>query len=127
MAQLKSLTIEGNPMTDFVVEQGTSGNWTYRKWASGISECWGTFNINVLFKNESGSSYFTDDLSVSVPSGLFIENGVVNMNCQDYWSWIGRVYMQISTESVNFRLARGSNYTTAFDTRVDISVKGKWK
>lgn len=25
---------------DYVVEQGTSGNWTYRKWNSGIYECW---------------------------------------------------------------------------------------
>ena len=25
---------------DYVVEQGTDGIWTYRKWASGIAECW---------------------------------------------------------------------------------------
>lgn len=29
------------PMMDFVVEQGTSGIWTYRKWNSGICEYWG--------------------------------------------------------------------------------------
>ena len=29
------------PMVDFVVEQGTSGIWTYRKWNSGIGEYWG--------------------------------------------------------------------------------------
>lgn len=28
-------------MGDYVIEQGTSGIWTYRKWASGIAECWG--------------------------------------------------------------------------------------
>lgn len=27
---------------DYVVEQGTSGIWTYRKWASGVAECWTT-------------------------------------------------------------------------------------
>lgn len=26
---------------DYVVEQGTSGIWTYRKWNSGVAECWG--------------------------------------------------------------------------------------
>ena len=26
---------------DFVVEQGTTGIWTWRKWYSGIAECWG--------------------------------------------------------------------------------------
>lgn len=25
---------------DYVVEEGTSGGWTYRKWNSGVSECW---------------------------------------------------------------------------------------
>ena len=27
-------------IADYVVEQGTSGIWTYRKWNSGIAECW---------------------------------------------------------------------------------------
>lgn len=26
--------------TDYVVAQGTSGIWQYRRWASGIGECW---------------------------------------------------------------------------------------
>ena len=26
---------------DYIVDQGTSGIWTYRKWNSGIAECWG--------------------------------------------------------------------------------------
>lgn len=28
------------PYGDYVVEQGTLGIWTYRKWDSGIAECW---------------------------------------------------------------------------------------
>lgn len=28
---------------DYVVESGTSGIWTYRKWNSGLAECWGTY------------------------------------------------------------------------------------
>ena len=28
------------PYGDYVVEQGASGIWTYRKWYSGIAECW---------------------------------------------------------------------------------------
>ena len=28
------------PVADYVVEQGTSGVWFYRKWNSGIAECW---------------------------------------------------------------------------------------
>ena len=28
---------------DYIVEQGTSGIWVYRKWNSGIAECWGKY------------------------------------------------------------------------------------
>lgn len=34
------LQISGSSVMDFVVEQGKSGVWTYRKWASGVAECW---------------------------------------------------------------------------------------
>lgn len=33
--------------TDYIVEQGTSGNWTYRKWNSGIAECWGEYKTTI--------------------------------------------------------------------------------
>ena len=29
-------------LTETIVEQGTSENWHYRKWASGVIECWGS-------------------------------------------------------------------------------------
>lgn len=29
-----------SPVADYVVAQGISGNWRYRKWNSGIAECW---------------------------------------------------------------------------------------
>ena len=29
------------PVADYIVAQGTSGIWTYRKWSSGILEYWG--------------------------------------------------------------------------------------
>lgn len=41
MQQLYYFVSLGNDaLTDYVVEQGTDGIWTYRKWNSGIAECW---------------------------------------------------------------------------------------
>lgn len=39
------------PAVDYIVEQGTSGNWTYRKWNSGVAECWGRTSISGLTTN----------------------------------------------------------------------------
>ena len=30
---------------DYIISQGTSGIWTYRKWNSGIAECWGKWTV----------------------------------------------------------------------------------
>lgn len=54
--------ISGNVMPDFVVEQGTSGIWIYRKWASGIAECWGkSEEIEVDVTTQWGTLYSYDN------------------------------------------------------------------
>ena len=42
---------------DYIVDQGTSGIWTYRKWNSGVSECWGQVNVNVTSWSQFGNAY----------------------------------------------------------------------
>lgn len=66
-----------NPvMSDYVVEQGTSGIWRYRKMNSGVSECWGTWTgtLNLGENNYSGFQY-TAAQQISLPSGLFTGDG----------------------------------------------------
>lgn len=40
---------------DYIVQQGTSGNWRYRRWKSGTYECWGTY------KQQTASPTVEDD------------------------------------------------------------------
>ena len=42
---------------DWVVAKGTSGIWTYRKWASGRAECWGSTTISITTWSAWGSWY----------------------------------------------------------------------
>jgi hypothetical protein len=63
----------GVPQADFVVEQGKSGIWTYRKWNSGISECWGEGELTIGGWNVWGSLFESDTTyQASYPSGLFV-------------------------------------------------------
>lgn len=50
------MQIGGKTVADFVTEQGTSGNWSYRKWNSGIGECWARLDYDGL--NASGDKYY---------------------------------------------------------------------
>lgn len=62
---LKDLGIE-----DFVVEQGTSGIWKYRKWNSGFAECWGIATTGTLTMTAMGSVYYSDPITISIPEFL---------------------------------------------------------
>ena len=55
---------------DFIEAQGTSGVWTYRKWKSGIAECWGTPSVQ-SGSWSGGSNLYYATKSVALPSGLF--------------------------------------------------------
>ena len=59
---------------DYIVEQGTSGIWTYRKWNSGIAECWGEVQKTTTFTVWTAPIYYgaTYTGRYAYPDGLFI-------------------------------------------------------
>lgn len=59
------------PVADYVVAEGTSGNWRYRKWNSGVAECWGEVTINTAITEKLGAMAFTVTPYFAWPSGLF--------------------------------------------------------
>lgn len=55
---------------DYIVEQGTSGDWKYRKWNSGIAECFGYISLGSISVSAVGNVY-RGNTSVSLPSDFF--------------------------------------------------------
>lgn len=84
MAQLNSLSIQGQPVVDYVVEQQTTSTYSYRKWSSGKVECWivaslGTFSISRAY----GSLFYSETLTQQTPAifnTLFSINAQINEN-----------------------------------------------
>ena len=49
----------GSSGADTIIDHGTTGKWTWRKWASGIAEMWAVFGTDTLAIDEAwGSLYF---------------------------------------------------------------------
>lgn len=72
-----TLSINGSNMVDYVVAQGTSGNWSYRKWYSGKCEAWlnGYQSSQAMtysnFVKDSASVIYRWIGRIALPSGLF--------------------------------------------------------
>ena len=78
------VTIRGGKIHDFPIEEGTDGIWSYRKWHSGIAECWGLYSVaGVEVRTAWGSLYETAiNYQVSFPQGLFIDTPVAHYFAQ---------------------------------------------
>lgn len=49
----------GGSCADTIIDQGTTGKWVWRKWASGVAEMWAVFDTSNLSIDEAwGSLYF---------------------------------------------------------------------
>ena len=69
------ISIEGSSLADFVIENGTSGNWNYRRWFSGRVEAWNNFaqskdTITYSSHTTSGTIYRWIGRA-ALPTGLF--------------------------------------------------------
>ena len=117
--------IQGSPITDFVVEQGTTGIWTYRKWNSGIAECWGKYNFTDITTSGQWAGYYIASIaSISFPTNLFAEYPAVNVTPL-IGNYPGNIYCDGITNTVRVNLACHNETTVSGD--IHISVRGRWK
>lgn len=123
------ISFNGQEMKDFIVEQGTSGIWTYRKWNSGIAECWGTIAPAAHSITNAWGAIYTKDNAIGRQSYpfQFTDDPVVSMtlhnptgNCWAYTGTPGGV-----SQSPAFGLARGTSGSATVGAR--IMAIGKWR
>lgn len=122
--------LDTEAVKDYVVEQGTSGDWTYIKWNSGRAEAYYKVTIGevALTTNKATGVYSNDTYagkSVSLPSSLFTAAPMAFGNVFSS----GYTHCQVSTSTtstVAYRL--WSPYSaTVRDVSVMLYVIGKWK
>lgn len=128
----EQITNINNNLKDSVVEQGTSGIWTYRKWASGISECWATTTTTISSWEAWGNLYegYPRIEPISFPKNLFISDDVG-------WQVTANSYMGIvSVESASLItksqtplmwLLRPNTSSSSDLVRISMEAKGRWK
>ena len=127
-------TLNKNPVQDIVIEQGVSDIWTYRKWSSGVSECWGNLTTTQTFtKSAHGSTelYKNDELIdvADFPSGLFINTPQLYLTAHGvdgYFVFITKSSSPSTTNIKGLSLFRAKS-TESKNYNVNISVKGRWK
>lgn len=81
--------------SDYVIEEGSSDIWTYRKWASGFAECWGvkTYTLSSAGTVWVSPDYYYEVTTVNYPftfTSVPIETVTpVRSSANAYWLYKG--------------------------------------
>ena len=115
---------------DYIVEQGTSGIWSYRKWNSGLSECWTTTPVQFTFTEtkEWGSMYESPLTYYNYPTNLFINDpNIIIQKAGGAGGWLeigsGSTIQRTPGIYIIYPVKKTSS-TTAY---ISIYASGKWK
>lgn len=118
--------INGEKIGDFVVEEGTDGIWTYRKWNSGIAECWGIKDGTANHTRTWAGLSICDAVNVSFPTDLFLATPTATMSSIGANSSVIFNGGATTQNQITFQLGRGSNANN-IAYAVSIIAKGRWK
>lgn len=121
---------DAEPEVDYVVDYGVDGIWTYRKWHSGIAECFGTVEVSTTVQTAAGSLYSDDkameDTSYPV---TFISrpHEVASLQSPGGLVWLAGRSENTTTNTALYTLFSTDSQTSQATYKIGLSVTGRWK
>ena len=110
---------------DRIVEQGTSGIWTYRKWNSGIAECWGRLEKASSSFTAWGSLYYNDFATATNYPFEFVDVPICQIASENSQIYVLGHFDHSTTALGTIRT--GHNGTSSVVVQVAVYSIGRWK
>lgn len=123
---------DDEPERDYIIDWGRTGMWVYRKWKSGLAECWGTLKLTTSIQAMLGSSgnIYSDDynmIGINYPIA-FIEPPVESVSLQSPSGivWVASKSLNSNKRSACYNLLSADKLNSA-TYRLVFNVRGFWK
>lgn len=114
--------------SDYVIEQGTSGIWTYRKWESGIAECWGTHSATASVTTAWGYTFYG---SVDMPNfpSIFIAtpSRQATLSTPGGYAWLVPNSSNLSSTSPGGMYIFSGTSVSSVSCTISVHAIGRWK
>lgn len=125
----------GGKKVDVVVEEGEKDFWTYRKWSSGLLECWGiTTAVTLSFDGTVGLGcwYGTTAPEFKFPTNasgvsMFIDVPTVHQTCDAGSAIIVSSITHVDSEIVKITYGRFYGGNDDKEVEFHFFAKGRWK
>ena len=132
------ITIQENPLDDFVIEtgteaMGTNGTWYWRKWKNGRAECYGCRNYGTMSVSTAwGNLYRSSGIyTQTLPTDLFVSAPEVidiTLRSGSYGGWIvcHENSAPDASKTGSFIVVRPASATIT-QPYISFNVIGRWK
>ena len=114
--------------TPMVLETGTDGIWTYRKWSDGTAECWGKISTTYTNSKGWGGGKYMDFGTKTFPTNLFTAQPILtaiankpNGSGMPFFSALG-----VSSTGFNGYIYDDNVNQTGYTVEVMVYAVGKW-
>lgn len=132
-AEVTYATIENLNATDAkidnLLENGSSGVWSYKKWSNGDVELWGSQEISGVSCSTSfgGSMYRSDALTaIAFPFSVYSPNLTASYESNGYGAMLLATSMTTESSPPSYYLIRETSGTIT-SGKINFHVFGKWK
>lgn len=122
-----NLSISGKNVSDFIVEQGTSNGWVYRKWNSGVFEQWSKKTVQFTSWINLTDYWYYGDASEVTFGKSFYDIPIINVtNAMNPWA----IPVTQDITNTNFKLygiRPNAGNTDLNSYYFSIQAIGRWK
>ena len=101
-AFVASLNVSGINAADYIVEEGTSDGWAYRKWHSGRMVAEKNITTGTSWDTTSAPIY-TNQTTITPPTGMTVTGGYANITQASVWAIHGDVQLGSDIKLTVFR------------------------
>lgn len=125
-----SVTATLDTMGDYIIESGTSGDWTYEKWKSGKAVCWGKLTQAITSWSAWGNAYEgLPTVQGTYPTDLFYSTPTVQVTADGSAGGIMSVetYTGASKTKTPQMYAVRPNSSTSMNVPIYVIATGVWK
>ena len=106
---------------DYIVEQGNQDGWTYRKWDSGIAECFKEARVTSASDYSDNVAYMKENLPFEINSAI------ANVSGGQWQTWSSVIRMVHTTTTYIQAFMECTNPVNSNFCWFYISVTGRWK
>ena len=116
--------VPDTPPVDYIVDQDTADGWTWRKWNSGIAECWKVANYDNHSSYGNSNNYYNHYDTITFPFSF------VDAPCVTFTACAGSGYAypgRVESTNTTCKWYISVNMDKAVNINIHMQVVGRWK